>query len=219
MNVGIIGTGMVARALAARLLELGHAVMLGTREVAATRAKSEPGGYGEWATAHPAARLGTFAEAAGFGELLINATSGSASLAALRAAGPGLDGKVLIDISNPLDFSRGMPPTLFVKDTDSLGEMIQREFPAAKVVKSLNTMNAQVMVNPALVPGDHTVFVSGDDAAAKATVTALLHSFGWTDVFDLGGIQTARGVEMLLPLWLYIWPKLGSVPYNFKLAR
>jgi 8-hydroxy-5-deazaflavin:NADPH oxidoreductase len=131
-----------------------------------------------------------------------------------------LNGKILIDVSNPLDFSRGMPPTLWVSNTDSLGERIQRRFPEAKVVKTLHTMNAYVMVDPAqLVGADHTVFVSGDDAEAKAEVGELLRSFGWTDIIDLGNITTARGTEMLMPIWLRLFGALQKPVFNFKIVR
>ena len=131
-----------------------------------------------------------------------------------------LNGKILIDISNPLDFSRGMPPTLWVSNTDSLGERIQRRFPEAKVVKTLHTMNAYVMVDPAQLAGaDHTVFVSGDDAEAKAEVGELLRSFGWTDIIDLGDITTARGTEMLMPIWLRLFGALQKPVFNFKIVR
>ena len=157
------------------------------------------------------ASQGTFAAAAAFGEATLQLHSGKASLEALGMAGAAnLKGKVLIDISNPLDFSRGMPPSLLVCNTDSLGEQIQRAFPEAKVVKSLNTMNCNLMVNPALLPDDHVVFVSGNDAEAKATVTLILKDwFGWKDVIDLGDITTARGVEMVLPLWVSLMGKLA----------
>jgi hypothetical protein len=113
-----------------------------------------------------------------------------------------------------------MPPTLFVKDTDSLAEQLQRAFPATRVVKSLNTLTAHLMAHPKdLAGGDSTVFVSGDDAAAKATVTALLREFGWTDVLDLGDLSTARGTEMLLPIWLRLWGALGTPNLNFKIVR
>ena len=153
---------------------------------------------------------------------MINATSGTVSLEALRLAGEqNLRGKILIDVSNPLDFSKGMPPTLTVCNTDSMGEQIQRAFPDAKVVKTLNTTNVNVMVDPAQVAGgDHDLFVSGNDAAAKARVTELLRQwFGWRTVIDLGDITTARGVEMLLPVWLRLMGALGTPLFNFKIAR
>jgi hypothetical protein len=226
MRIAVLGTGMVGQAVAARLDELGHDVTVGTRDPAATLSRTDPDpmgnpGAGAWASAHPSISVATFAEAAATAELVVNATNGAVSLQALGSAGAeSLAGKVLVDIANPLDFSAGMPPTLFVKDTDSLGEQIQRAFPAAKVVKTLNTMNAHLMVNPKqLADGDHSVFLSGDDAVAKQTVTDLLTSMGHTDVIDLGDITTARGTEMVLPVWLRLWGSLGTPAFNFKVVR
>ena len=226
MKIGILGTGTVGRTLAARLSELGHEVMLGTRDPAKTLARSAPDAYGNpplgsWLKSRPALKLGGFAEAAGHGEVLVNATQGTASLEALEKAGEaGLNGKVLIDVSNPLDFSRGMPPTLFVKDSDSLAEQIQRDFPKARVVKTLNTLNAALMTNPGRLAGaDHSVFLSGNDAQAKKTVADLLRSFGWKDVIDLGDITTARGTEMLLGVWLRLYGALNTPEFNFKVVR
>ncbi|MEU8004163.1 NAD(P)-binding domain-containing protein [Catellatospora sp. NPDC049111] len=226
MKIAVLGTGMVGQALAGRLAGLGHDVTVGTRDIAATMARAEPDGMGNppypaWAQAHPAVKLATFAQAAADAELIVNATSGAISLAALEAAGSdNLAGKVLLDIANPLDFSGGFPPTLFVKDTDSLGEQIQRAFPELKVVKTLNTVNADLMVDPRqLADGDHTVFVSGDDADAKKTVTGLLESFGHRDVIDLGDITSARGTEMLLPIWLRLFGALGNPMFNLKVVR
>ena len=226
MKIGILGTGMVAKALAGKLAELGHSVMIGTRDPEATLARSAPDGFGNppfrvWKEAQPKVDLGTFAAAAEHGELLINATNGAAALAALDAAGAQAIGdKVLIDISVPLDFSRGMPPSLFVCNTDSLGEQIQRAFPRARVVKTLNTVNASLMIAPKqLADGDHTMFVSGNDAGAKQVATRLLGEFGWTDVIDLGDISTARGTEMYLPLWLRLWGVAGSPAFSIKVVR
>jgi len=226
MRIGVLGTGMAGKTLAARLAGLGHDVMVGTRDVAATLARTEldlAGGppFSVWHGQHPEIKLGTQAEAAAHGAIVVNATAGAASIAALTAAGAAnLAGKVLLDIANPLDSSRGMPPTLLVKDTDSLAEQIQRAFPEARVVKALNTTNAYMMVNPKqLAGGDTTIFVSGYDADAKATVVGLLHEFGWTDVIDLGDISTARGAEMMLPMWLRLWNALGTPMFNFKIVR
>ncbi|HEX2183251.1 MAG TPA: hypothetical protein VHH10_13285, partial [Rubrobacteraceae bacterium] len=162
-----------------------------------------------------------FAEAASHGEVVVNATAGAVSLEALERAGEeNLSGKVLMDISNPLDFSKGMPPTLSVVNTDSLGEQIQRRFPEAKVVKTLHTMNARLMFDPArLAGGDHTVFVSGDAPEAKAAVADLLRSFGWRDIVDLGDITTARGTEMMLPVWVRLFGALEKPLFNFKIVR
>ncbi|MFG1830843.1 NADPH-dependent F420 reductase [Micromonospora chersina] len=226
MKIAVLGTGMVGQALAGRLAELGHEVTVGTRDVAATLARTTPDGmgnppYAAWAAEHPQVRLTPFADAAAGAELLVNATSGNVSIAALQAAGTdNLAGKILIDIANPLDFSKGFPPTLFVKDTDSLGEQIQAAFPQLRVVKTLNTLTAALMVNPrALADGDHSVFVSGNDAEAKKTVTGLLESFGHADVIDLGDITTARGTEMVLPVWLRLMGALDTPMFNFKIVR
>ncbi len=226
MRFGILGTGEVGKTIAARLAGLGHEVMVGTRDPEETISRTEPDRYGNppfgaWQEEHPDVALGTFAEAAAHGEVVVNATASAVSLEALERAGEeNLTGKVLMDVSNPLDFSKGMPPTLSVSNTDSLGEQVQRRFPEARVVKTLHTMNAYLMVDPALLGGgDHTVFVSGDDAGAKATVTDLLRSFGWTDIVDLGDITTARGTEMMLPVWLRLVGVLEKPIFNFKIVR
>lgn len=226
MKIGVIGTGMVGRALAGRFVELGHDVMMGTRDPDATMARADPDQMGNapmarWLPEHAGVQLATFADAAAHGEVVVNATGGGASIAALELAGSeNLAGKVLVDVSNPLDFSEGFPPTLFVKDTDSLAEQIQRAFPDARVVKTLNTMNASVMARPDQVAGgDHSVFVSGNDAEAKQVVTGLLTAMGHTDVIDLGDLSTARGAEMILPIWLRLMGSLGTPAFNFKIAR
>jgi len=225
MNIAVLGTGMVGQALAGRLDALGHSVVVGTRDPQATQARTEPDGMGNppfsaWQAQHPAVGLATFAEAAAGADLVFNASSGEAALELLRLAGAeNLAGKVLVDIANPLDFSAGFPPTLFVKDTDSLGEQIQRAFPETKVVKTLNTLNASLMVEPKTLGESSTVFVSGEDAAAKAVVVEILESFGHEDVIDLGGIETARGTEMLLPIWLQLMGRLGTPQFNFKIVR
>jgi hypothetical protein len=225
MKIAVLGTGMVGQALAGRLHELGHSVVVGTRDPQATLARTEPDQMGNpsfsaWHSAHAGVELATFADAAAGAELVVNASSGAATLELLERAGAdNLAGKVLLDIANPLDFSAGFPPTLSVKDTDSLGEQVQRAFPQTKVVKALNTLNASLMVEPATLGESSTVFVSGEDAAAKATVVELLESFGHDDVIDLGGIETARGTEMLLPIWLRLMGTLGTANFNFKVVR
>lgn len=216
MRIGVLGTGMVGTTIATKLVGLGHEVMMGSRTADNEQAA-------EWASAAGSgASQGTFAEAAGFGELLFNCTAGGGSLDALGSASPeDLAGKVLIDVANPLDFSQGMPPSLLVSNTDSLGEQIQRAFPDAKVVKALNTMSCEVMVDPAKVPGEHDVFISGNDAAAKVEVIDLLQGFGWSAerVVDLGDISSARGTEMYLPLWLRLWGALQTGHFNIKVVR
>jgi predicted dinucleotide-binding enzyme len=168
------------------------------------------------------ASQGIFEDAAKFGEILVLCTAGVGSMDALKAAGPeNLDGKILIDISNPLDFSKGMPPALFVSNTDSLGEQIQRAYPKVKVVKTLNTTNAVIMANPrSLADGEHDLFMSGNDAEAKTRVTQLLKSeFGWKHVIDLGDITTARGSEMILAIWVRLYGALQTPNFNFHIVR
>jgi predicted dinucleotide-binding enzyme len=216
MEIGVLGTGMVGQAIATKLSSLGHEIRMGSRKAGNEDAVA-------WATASgKGASEGTFADAARFGELVVNCTAGVASVDALTAAGAdNLAGKVVVDIANPLDFSQGMPPTLAVCNDDSLGERIQATFPEARVVKTLNTMNCQVMVDPARVPGEHAVFVSGDDDSAKREVTALLRGFGWPEerIIDLGGISTARGAEMYLPLWLSLYGQLQTGDFNIGVIR
>lgn len=222
MNVGVLGSGSVGQALAGKLAELGHDVVLGTRDPANVAEKK---GYapslGEWlATVAGAARLGTFAEAAAHGELIVNALNGLVAVETLKPLAASLAGKVMIDITNSLDFSRGMPPSVLTYDGASLAEELQRTLPETRVVKSLNTLTAALMVNPRLLAdGDHTVFVAGDDAAAKAEVTALLRSFGWGDILDLGDLSAARGLELWLPLWLQLFGVLGRPAFNLKIVR
>lgn len=212
MKIGILGTGMVGTTIGKKLISLGHEVKLGSRTADNPKAAA-------WAAeAGTGASHGTFVDAARFGEeILFNCTAGSGSLEALRAAGTAaLAGKILADVANPLDTSRGMPPTLSIVNDASLGERIQRDFPDVQVVKTLNTMNCNVMVDPGRVPGEHDVFVSGNNADAKAKVTALLESFGWKRVIDLGDISTARGTEAYLLLWLRLWGSLGTADLNIK---
>jgi hypothetical protein len=224
MRIGIIGSGVVAQTVGAKLVEIGEDVALGTRtpdELSSPRGMGAP--LADWLTrTEGRGRIAPFAGAAAHGEIVFNATAGIASLDALRSAGAeNLEGKILIDIANPLDFSRGMPPTLTVSNTDSLGEQIQRTFPAARVVKTLNTTTAAVMIDPgAVAGGDHDLFISGNDAAAKAHVIELLSRwFGWRNVIDLGDITTARATEMLLPIWVRLWGALGTPMFNFKIVR
>ena len=215
MNIAVLGTGVAGRTLATKLVALGHAVTMGSRRAGNEKASA-------WAvSAGDLASEGSFADAASSAALVVNATAGTASIEALTAAGAqNLAGKVLVDVANPLDFSGGMPPTLQPANTDSLGEQIQRTFPEARVVKSLNTVNCDVMVDPGIVPGSHTMFVAGNDDAAKGDVRDLLESFGWPpgDVLDLGDITAARGMEMYLPLWLRLWGATGTGHLNVKVV-
>lgn len=218
MRIAVLGSGMVGRSMAGGLAGLGHEVTLGTRDAAVTAGRQE---MAAWQREHPAVRLAGFAEAADGADLLVNASNGAVSAEVLRLAGAErCEGTVLLDIANPLDFSQGMPPTLFVKDTDSLAEQLQRAFPGLRVVKSLNTMTADLMVNPSrLADGDFTTFVSGDDAEAKSLVTALLHDLGHRDVLDLGDLASARGTEMMMPVWLRLFGALGTPYVTYKVVR
>ena len=226
MKIGILGTGVVSQTIAEKLVQLGHGVMIGTRDKQATLAKTDKDNFGrppfsEWLKNNSKVQFGTYTEAASFGELLVNATNGFGTMPALEAAGKrNLVNKVMIDISNPLDFSKGMPPTLFISNTDSLGEQIQRAYPELKVVKALNTMNAYIMVNPALLPDDHNVFLNGNDVNAKNEVKMLLISFGWKEknIIDMGDISTARGTEQILPIWVRLWGTLQTPIFNFKIV-
>jgi 8-hydroxy-5-deazaflavin:NADPH oxidoreductase len=203
--------GLVGQAIGSKLAGLGHEVKMGSREAGNENAVAWAKEAGE-----PASE-GSFADAAEFGDLVVNCTAGMASLDALKAAGAdNLAGKILVDIANPLDASEGFPPTLAFCNTESLGERIQAAFPDARVVKTLNTVNCQVMVDPSRVPGDHAVFVSGEDEGAKGEVTALLGSIGWPQerIIDLGGIRAARGTEMYLPLWLHLYGELQTGDFN-----
>jgi predicted dinucleotide-binding enzyme len=214
MKIGVLGTGAVGRTIATKLVAIGHEVCMGSRTAdneAATAWSAEQG---------DAASAGTFLDAAQFGELAFNCTNGGGALTAVGSASEALNGKLLIDVCNPLEFREGSP-TLSVGITDSLGEQIQGALPDTQVVKALNTMNADLMVDPALVPGDHAVFVCGNDASAKARTVALLGEFGWTPerVVDCGDISGARGTEAYLLLWLRIMGAVGGWHFNIALLR
>jgi predicted dinucleotide-binding enzyme len=213
MHFGVLGTGTVGRTLSQALVDRGHEVRMGSRAAGNEKAVA-------WAQqAGPLASEGSFADAAAFGELVINATAGAASLEVLEAAGAEqLAGKILLDVANPLDMSKGMPPTLTVCNDDSLGEQLQRAFPEVRVVKTLNTVTASVMVQPDLVAGAHTVFVCGDEDAAKAQAIVILRELGWpTDsILDLGDITAARGTEMYMALWLRLWGATGTAVLNVE---
>lgn len=216
MKLGVLGTGTVGQAIAGKLVALGHEVKMGSRSATNEKAAA-------WVkAASRGASQGTFADAAAFGELVFNCTSGAGTLEAARAAGEAnLRGKVLVDVSNSLDFSKGFPPTLFTGNTDSLGEQLQRALPDTKVVKSLNTVTANLMVDAgSLAGGEHDVFVSGDDAGAKARVSELLRDwFGWKHVVDLGDITTARGTESYVALWVRLYGALKTPQFNVRLVR
>jgi len=223
-SYGVLGTGVVGQALAGRLAGLGHEVRMGTRDVAESRARTDAGWGAQplstWLEANPSVELATFHDVIAASDILINATSGSVSVDVLALGDPAdVDGKILIDIGNPLDFSNG-DLDLTVGITDSLGETLQRTYPSLRVVKTLNTVTSAVMVDPASVGGgDHTMFVAGNHDAAKATVIQMLHSFGWRDIVDLGDISGARGMEAMLVLWLRSRMTLDNAMFNVKLVR
>jgi predicted dinucleotide-binding enzyme len=226
MKVGILGTGNVGRALAEGFMREGHDVIVGTRDVDALMARTEPdrmGGppFAQWLGEHPGVAVGAFAHVGEHAELLVNATLGTASVDVLRAAGLAeAPGRIVIDASNALDHSGGFPPSLFVVNTDSLAEQIQREFPDARVVKAWNTMTASLMTNPSLLAGgDHSIPICGNDDDARRQVADLLRSFGWRDVVDLGDLTAARGMEAYLLLWLRLYGAAGSPIVNTKIVR
>jgi hypothetical protein len=212
MKMGVLGSGMVAQALSARLAELGHNVVIGTRD---------PYKLKGWQSSNQRVLIGSFAETARHGDMIVNATNGAGTLNALNLAGEdNLAGKILVDVSNPLDFSSGFPPSLTVFGTDSLAEQIQRAFPMIRVVKTLNTVNARVMTHPLEVAdGDHHVFISSNDADAKVQVAELLRSFGWIHIFDLGDLSTARGTEAYLMLWVRLYGSLNTGMINIKIMK
>ncbi len=224
MKIGIIGGGGVAQTFGAGLIALGHDVQLGIRsvtpeELAKDRAQAVP--LAVWQT-KSGGRVVTIVQAAAHGDLVVNATSGGASLAALALAGAAnLKGKVLIDIANPLDFSMGMPPFLIpaYAGPTSLGEQIQATYPDTHVVKAFNTIAAAVMVTPSLVPGAHDLFIAGNDAGAKSTVSDIAKALGWQHIIDLGDIVGARASEALLPIWVRLWMTNGSSMHNLHVAR
>jgi predicted dinucleotide-binding enzyme len=215
-KIAIFGTGNVGSTIGSKLIELGHSVMMGSRTADNAKAIA-------FKDKHPdRAQIGTFADAASFGEIIFNCTSGLGTISAFKMANSQhLKNKIIIDVANSLDFSNGMPPSLAFSNTTSLGEELQHTFPETKVVKALNTMWCGLMVNPKLINnGDHNTFVSGNDASAKEKVKAILISFGWdrNNILDLGDISTARGTEMYLPLWLRIYGATNNGAFNIKIV-
>ena len=217
MKIAVLGTGSVGQTLAAKCADLGHHVVIGTRDP--ERLSDE---FALFLDSHSAVKALNFSGAVSFGDLVINAVSGAHTLKALQLAGAeNLSDKVLIDVANPLDFSKGMPPTLSVCNESSLAEEIQLAFPNVRVIKSLNTMTASLMVKPSLLDGDHQVFINGNSADAKDVVRALLQEFGWkaSNIVDLGDITASRGVEMYLPLWLRIYGAMGTALLNVRIVK
>jgi len=218
VKIAVLGTGMVGRAVAVGLTGLGHDVVIGSRDPAEGRAKMETEDFGTGSAIHGQITVATYAEASQDADLVVNALHGRGSIAGIWAARIS-DDTVVLDVANPLDFT-GELPTLFVGNDDSLGEQIQREFPSLRVVKSLNTMTAEAMVDPTVINGgDFTTFVSGNDDAAKAQVISLLTALGHHDVIDVGDITTARGTEALMLAWIRLMGPIESPYFTWKIAR
>lgn len=209
MQIAILGTGPVGRALGKAFSAASHEVVIGTRDPEQTKQREEWAGLDLPLAAYQDLDADVF----------INATNGQGSLDALRAVGDALNGKVVIDTSNALDFSHGFPPSLFVSNTDSVAEQLQRALPEARLVKMFNTMNNQVMGNPRGLADDSTIFVAGNDVIARQTAASLAADLGWTDVFDLGDLTAARGLEMYLPLWVRLFSLIGRPNFNIKVVR
>jgi hypothetical protein len=216
MKIAVLGTGMVGDTIGSKLIDLGHEVFMGSRTASNEKTKAFEAKH------NGRARAGKFSEAASYGEILFNCTAGAGSINALEMADErNIAGKIIVDISNPLDFSHGNPPILSLSNTSSLGEEIQKRFPDTKVVKALNTMWCGLMVNPSLInEGDHNTFICGNDYSAKEKVKEMLISFGWKgkNIQDLGDITSARGMEMYLPLWLRIWGATKNGAFNIKIV-
>ncbi len=218
MKIAVFGTGMVGDTIGSHLIEIGHQVMMGSRSASNEKAKAFVDKHKTGASS------GTFDQAATFGEIIFNCTKGDVSLDAIKLASNNIAGKIIIDVANPLDFSKGQPASLLpaLSNTNSLGEEIQKVFPEAKVVKTLNTMWCGLMVNPNLIGGgDHTNFICGNDVGAKVTVKSLLKEFGWKEenILDLGDITNARGTEAVLPIWLRVWGATQTGAFNFKIVK
>ena len=226
-HIGILGTGVVAQTIAPKLVELGYQVTIGTRNVTKTLAQSERNLYGgppfkEWHKQNQKVKIGTFSDAAESGDIIFNCIKGDAVLNALKLFEAEIvNGKTVVDISNPLDFSKGMPPSLVPEliNTNSLAEEIQRRLPGANVIKALNIVNCEIMVNPRKSGGDPTMFVAGNSPKAKEEVKNILKQFGWTDIIDLGDLNGARGMEMMMPIWLRVWGATQNGYFGFKIVR
>jgi len=213
VKVGILGTGDVGQALGRGCASLGHEVRMGSREVGNPNAEA-------WASKTGArASAGTFAAAAAFGEIVVLATAWTGAENALRLAGAkNLAGKVVIDVTNPLNFTPNAPPTLALGHTDSGGEQVQRWLPESRVVKAFNTVGNAHMVHPDFPGGPPDMFICGNDAAAKKTVTGICEAFGWP-VIDIGGIEGSRLLEPLCILWVLYGIQHNSWNHAFKLLR
>jgi predicted dinucleotide-binding enzyme len=215
-RIGVLGTGMVGNTIASRLIELDYEVKMGSRIAGNDKAKA-------WADSNgPKASQGTFSDAARFGDLIFNCTKGEHTLDVLQTVeAKNMSGKILIDVSVPLDFSKGSPPTLIpaLTNTNSLGEEIQRRYPKTLVVKTLNIVNCEVMVDPSKCGGNASMFIAGNDSEAKKEVEKILQKFGWKDIIDLGEIKHSRSTEMMLPIWLSVYMTNKNSHFGFKIVK
>jgi 8-hydroxy-5-deazaflavin:NADPH oxidoreductase len=213
MKIGLVGTGNVAKILGAKLTGLGHEVTLGSRDPENSAAR-------EWAAQNGVA-LTTVPLAAAGAELVVNTAPGVGSLEALTLAGAeNLSGKVVVDVSNGVRTHNGAAAVV-TPDGGSIAEQLQAAFPEARIVKTLNTMAGQVMVDPGRIPGHHVVFLSGNDAAAKEEVAGLLKDFGWSEeqILDLGDVTSARATEAALLLFIRLYTAFQTPEFNFSFAR
>ena len=213
-KIGVLGTGMVGNAIGSKLIQLGYDVKMGSRTPNNEKAS-------EWVRKNGSkASQGTFEDAAKFGDIIFLCVKGEAALDVLRMAKEeNLNGKTIVDVTNPVDFSKGMPPSLFVCNTDSLGERLQRAFPNVNFVKTLDVVNCEVQVDPKKSGDDPTMFMCGNNTKAKVEVKEILKQFGWKDIIDLGDISAARGSEMMTPIWLRIWSAFQNSHFAFKIVR
>ena len=211
-RVGVLGTGEVGRRLAAGFQSRGHDVMIGSRDPDKPELKEWLNGEGK------GVKAGTFAQAAAHGELLVLAVLGDAAESVITEVGPDeFSGKVVIDTTNPLDFSGGFPPKLSICGEDSLGERVQRALPEARVVKAFNTIGNPYFVNPSFSQGAPTMLIAGNDEAAKAAGADVLADFGWSDVVDIGGIEGSRELEAICIAWVKIGGARGAWDHGFTL--
>src|SRR4030066_58402 len=221
MKIGILGTGGVGRTLAAKLNADEHEVMIGTRNIADTMAKNQPDGMGnppykEWQKQNSKVKLGTFADAAKFGETIILATYGDVTTNAINLAGnENFNGKLVVDSTNPLDFSKGVPPGFTATLGNSLGEKIQKLIPQAKVVKAFNTIGAHIMVNAKREDGSPDILIAGNDEGAKKQFGDLIKSWGWNSIVDMGDISEAFWLEANAMLWIHYAFKNNSWNHAF----
>ena len=211
-RIGVLGSGTVGKVLAAGFASRGHDVMIGTRDPDKPELQEWLAGEGS------GVKAGGFAQTAAHGNLLVLAVFGDAAEQAIAQAGPeSFAGKVVIDTTNPLDFSRGFPPKLSISGEDSLGERVQRAIPQARVVKAFNTIGNPYYVDPSFSEGKPTMLIAGNDEAAKQTVADVLHDFGWPEPVDLGGIESSRELEAICIAWVKIGGRRGAWDHGFAL--